>query len=443
MFLVVKTKIRKKKAREPRIEVINQQRMFQEIEKRMSEYEKCVLETTQSLKKKGIENYEAMAGNMCKLWADDNGIERNFARDKVNGDKIRSFAVGVGELSIVEDFVEFPVTAITSGLHDADGDQKVYIEPSVITNSVGNFKELPIYYTHQRTPEDLIGKAINPEVIETDDGKTAIKMLAKIDKNANERARQVLDKVDDGDITHVSIDWSSNDVDVMGEPFATDIRPAEISFIDNEIATPVCESCTIDGPCEDHEGTEEKPCCDSCTDGKKCECDDSKEDTNMTEETVNKSDAETIVEREFASVKNELADMRVSYEEVNSKYTDALATIANFEKDVEERAVAEAKARKGAFISKIVAKELVLKSLDDETKKAREEELSAWEETKLDGFASAMEAIPEAEASERTFGKGKAHDEEDKPVKAEETTRLFAMNDSGRITLNKEALRGN
>ena len=163
----------------------------------------------------------------------------------------------------------------------------------------------------------------------------------------------------------------------------------------------------------------------------------------MTEETVNKSDAETIVEREFASVKNELADMRVSYEEVNSKYTDALATIANFEKDVEERAVAEAKARKGAFISKIVAKELVLKSLDDETKKAREEELSAWEETKLDGFASALEAIPEAEASERTFGKGKAHDKEDSPVKAEETTRLFAMNDSGRIALNKEALRGN
>ena len=408
----------------------------------MSEYEKCVLETTQSLKKKGIENYEDMASNMCKLWADDNGVERNFARDGVSGDKIRSFAVGVGELSMVEDFVEFPVTAITSGLHDADGDQKVYIEPSVITNSVGNFKELPIYYTHQRTPEDLIGKAINPEVIETDDGKTAIKMLAKIDKNANERARQVLDKVNEGDITHVSIDWSSNDVDVMGEPFATDIRPAEISFIDNEIATPVCESCTIDGPCEDHEGTEEKPCCDSCTDGKKCECDDSKEDTNMTEETVNKSDAETIVEREFASVKNELADMRVSYEEVNSKYTDALTTIANFEKDVEERAVAEAKARKGAFISKIIAKELVLKSLDDETKKAREEELSAWEETKLDGFASALEAIPEPEASERTFGKGKAHDKEDSPVKAEETTRLFAMKD-GKISFDREGLRGN
>ena len=410
----------------------------------MSEYEKCKLETSQTLKKRGIEDYEAMAASMCKLWADDNGVERNFARDRANEEQTRSFAVGVGELSMVEDFVEFPVTAITSGLHDAEGDQKVYIEPSIITNSVGNFKELPIYYTHQRTPEDLIGKAINPEVIETDDGKTAIKMLAKIDKNANERARQVLDKVDDGDITHVSIDWSSNDVDVMGEPFATDIRPAEISFIDNEIATPVCESCTIDGPCEDHEGTEEEPCCDSCTDGKKCECDDSKEDTNMTEETVNKSksDAETIVEREFASVKNELADMKVSYEEVNSKYTDALATIANFEKDVEERAVAEAKARKGAFISKIVAKELVLKSLDDETKKAREEELSAWEETKLDGFAAALEAVPEPEAIERTFGKGKAHDEEDSPVEAEETTRLFAMND-GKITLNREALRGN
>ena len=409
----------------------------------MSEYDNCIVQTGQSLKKKGFENYEAMAAGMCKLWADENGVERNFAKQGINKEETRTFAMTVGELSIGEDFVEFPVTAITSGLHDADGDQKVYIEPAIIKDSISNFNELPIYYTHQRTPTDLIGKAINPEVIETDDGLTAIKMLAKIDKNANERAREVLDKVEEGGITHVSIDWASNDVEVMGEPFATDIRPAELSFIDNEIATPVCESCTIDGPCEDHEGNEEKPCCDSCEGGKTCECEDSNEDLNMTEETVNKSEAESIVEREFASVKNELAEMKTSFEEVNSKYTEAIATIANFEKEAEERAVAEAKARKGAFISKIVSKELILNSLTDETKDAREKELSAWEETKLDGFASALENVPEPEASERTFGKGKAHDEEDSPIEAEETTRLFAMSEGGKIALNTEALRGN
>ena len=409
----------------------------------MSEYDKCTLQTGQILKKKGFENWESMAAGMCKLWADENGVERNFARDDIKKESTRTFAMTVGELSIGEDFVEFPVTAITSGLHDADGDQKVYIEPAIIKDSISNFNELPIYYTHQRTPTDLIGKAINPEVIETDDGLTAIKMLAKIDKNANERAREVLSKVEDGGITHVSIDWASNDVDVMGEPFATDIRPAELSFIDNEIATPVCESCTIDGPCEDHEGNEEEPCCDSCTDGKKCECEDSNEDLNMTEETVNKSEAESIVEREFASVKNELAEMKTSFEEVNSKYTEAIETIANFEKEAEERATAEARARKGAFISKIVSKELILNSLTDETKDAREKELSAWEETKLDGFASALDVIPEPEDSERTFGKGKAHDVEDTPVEGdEEVTRLFAMKD-GKIALNTEALRGN
>ena len=402
------------------------------------------METGQLLKKKGFENWESMAANMCKLWADTNGVERNFARDDIKKDSTRTFAMTVGELSIGEDFVEFPVTAITSGLHDADGDQKVYIEPAIIKDSISNFNELPIYYTHQRTPTDLIGKAINPEVIETDDGLTAIKMLAKIDKNANERAREVLSKVEDGGITHVSIDWASNDVDVMGEPFATDIRPAELSFIDNEIATPVCESCTIDGPCEDHEGNEEEPCCDSCTDGKKCECEDSNEDLNMTEETVNKSEAESIVEREFASVKNELAEMKTSFEEVNSKYTEAIETIANFEKEAEERATAEARARKGAFISKIVSKELILNSLTDETKDAREKELSAWEETKLDGFASALDVIPEPEDSERTFGKGKAHDVEDTPTESdEEVTRLFAIGEDGNIALNKEALRGN
>ena len=409
----------------------------------MSEYERCTLETGQSLKKKGFKDWETMAANMCKLWADANGVERNFARQGINKEATRTFAMTVGELSIGEDFVEFPVTAITSGLHDADGDQKVYIEPTVIKNSISNFNELPIYYTHQRTPSDLIGKAINPEVIETDDGLTAIKMLAQIDKNANERAREVLSKVEDGGITHVSIDWASNDVEVMGEPFATDIRPAELSFIDNEIATPVCESCTIDGPCEDHEGNEEEACCDNCKDGTKCECEDSNEDLNMTEETVNKSEAESIVEREFASVKNELAEMKTSFEEVNSKYTEAIETIANFEKEAEERATAEARARKGAFISKIVSKELILNSLTDETKDAREKELSAWEETKLDGFASALDVIPEPEDSERTFGKGKAHDGEEKPIEAEEVTRLFAMGEDGKIALNREALRGN
>ena len=407
----------------------------------MSEYKRCTLETGQLLKKKGFENWESMAAGMCKLWADPNGVERNFARDDIKKDSTRTFAMTVGELSIGEDFVEFPVTAITSGLHDADGDQKVYIEPAIIKDSISNFSELPIYYTHQRTPTDLIGKAINPEVIETDDGLTAIKMLAKIDKNANERAREVLDKVEDGGITHVSIDWASNDVEVMGEPFATDIRPAELSFIDNEIATPVCESCTIDGPCGGHEGNEEEPCCDSCTDGKKCECEDSNEDLNMTEETVNKSEAESIVEREFASVKNELAEMKTSFEEVNSKYTEAVNTIANFEKEAEERATAEARARKGAFISKIVSKELILNALTEETKDAREKELSAWEETKLDGFASALDSVPEPEDSERTFGKGKAHDGEEKPIEAEkEVTRLFAMGEDGKIALNKEAL---
>ena len=85
-----------------------------------------------------------------------------------------------------------------------------------------------------------------------------------------------------------------------------------------------------------------------------------------------------------------------------------------------------------------------MNALTEETKDAREKELSAWEETKLDGFASALENIPETEDSERTFGKGKAHDVEEQPIEAEkEVTRLFAMSEDGKIALNKEALRGN
>ena len=49
----------------------------------MSEYDKCTLQTGQILKKKGFEKWETMAAGMCKLWADENGVERNFARDDI------------------------------------------------------------------------------------------------------------------------------------------------------------------------------------------------------------------------------------------------------------------------------------------------------------------------------------------------------------------------
>ena len=61
---------------------------------------------------------------------------------------------------------------------------------------------------------------------------------------------EVLEKVKEGDMTHVSIDWLSNDVDVMGDTFATNVKPTEVSFIDNEKLEPVCKECTIGEKCE-------------------------------------------------------------------------------------------------------------------------------------------------------------------------------------------------
>lgn len=40
--------------------------------------------------------------------------------------------------------------------------------------------------------------------------------------------------------------------------------------------------------------------------------------------------------------------------------------------------------------------------------------------------------MPVPEDSERTFGKGKAHDAEETPVEAEDTPRMFAM-ENGKI----------
>ena len=58
--------------------------------------------------------------------------------------------------------------------------------------------------------------AANPELFKMDNGKTAVKMLATV-SNKYGRGQEVMNKVKDGDMTHVSIDWFSNDIDVMGD----------------------------------------------------------------------------------------------------------------------------------------------------------------------------------------------------------------------------------
>ena len=149
-------------------------------------YEKCVVSVGTTLKKRGVENHDELASSMCNTWADENGVEREFGRTIAEGDKRRTFALSLGEsedISFTEEegvqSVTFPVIAITSGPHEYEEDdiqQKVYIEPEVLRKDIESFKELPIYLNHQRTSDDLIGMAANPEVFEMDNGMTAIKM---------------------------------------------------------------------------------------------------------------------------------------------------------------------------------------------------------------------------------------------------------------------------
>ena len=268
----------------------------------MSTYQRCVSELSPRLKKRGVGEPETMAQGMCLMWAEENGQEKEFGITK-SAETQRQFAMDF-KLDVEKikqstnkkaDMWEFPIKAITSGRHDyeVDGDdQKVFIEPSILRESLDSFNELPIYYTHQRTPEDLIGTAINPKIEELENGKVAVTMTAQV-YEPTERTAEVIEKVKDGDITHVSIDWFSKDVDVMGDSYATNIRPVEVSFIDNEIATPVCGECTIDTEC----GTQTER---EFASGENCGCDGPKEDEcqcthdgeekevdNMSEEVVN------------------------------------------------------------------------------------------------------------------------------------------------------------
>ena len=407
-------------------------------------YEGCVIEVGNTLKKRGDKDYEKIAANLCRMRVDEGDFNaRSFAGHA--GDKKehqRTFALELGESVMVEDFIEFPVIAITSGPHDEDGDQKVFIEPSILLNSIQAFEELPVYFNHQRTEEDLLGSAINPEIVKLDDGKSAIKMLARIHKDAA-KAKEMMERIETGKMTHVSIDWLSKDVEVMGEPFATDIRPIEVSFIDNETRTPVCEACTIEMECDEHREFGEKPPC-GCETGGKCACENGTHSEVLTmaeEKTVlenTETAADTIVEREFASMKDQLADMKTSFEELTTKHEEALATISTFEEEDVKRAEELSNARRTDFVNTIIEKETLLGNVKDEDKDARAKELTSWDEVKLEGFSIAMASMPVPEAVERTFGKGKAHDDTEKAVEeAEETERIFAL-ENGRIVFKGE-----
>jgi len=413
-------------------------------------YERCLIEVAPALKKRGVMDYEETAAKLCRMRVDKGDFEaaRSFAHDSAgdhNGTQ-RSFALELGDALTTDDYIEYPVIAITSGPHDENGDQKVFIEPSILEKNINAFSELPVYYNHQRTDDDLLGKAINPELVEMEDGNKAIKMLARIHKDAA-KANEVLEKIENGDMTHVSIDWFSKDIDVMGEPFATDIRPIEVSFIDNETRTPVCDACTIeDGKkCDEHrefgEESEKESCgCSSHADSCTCETHGTHSEETMAEEIVEKSSGESvIVEREFAAMKDQLTEMKTSYDELNAKHDEALAIVAKYEKESEERAAAESDARRNTFVSTIVEKEALLGNINDESKEARVTELTSWDEVKLEGFSIAMESMPIPEEAERTFGKGKAHEDTEQPVEtdAEETPRMFAM-ENGRIVFTGE-----
>jgi uncharacterized protein with PIN domain len=125
--------------------------------------------------------------------------------------------------------------------------------------------------------------------------------------------------------------------------------------------------------------------------------------------------------------------MTSSFEELNTKHEEALAIVKKFEDAEAERVEEELKAKKSSLITTIIDKEAVLGKLEEDNKDARVEELSSWDDVKLEGFSIAMEGMTVPEEEERTFGKGKSHDAEEKPVEAEdETPRMFAM-ENGRI----------
>jgi len=233
----------------------------------------------------------------------------------------------------------------------------------------------------------------------------------------------------------------------MGDTFATNIRPTEVSFIDNNTMDPVCKECTIENDnetCDLHVEKDNHDCGCGGHEGA-CECSDGKQEViNMTEETPVKSEAENIVEREFASLRTQLEEATASKTEIESQYNDAMKEIEAFKLAEEERAAKEAEARKVETVEAIISKEILFNTIDEDKKDARVEELTAWDEPRLTGFSEALAAMPVPEETERTFRKGKSNEGEE--LSPTETERQFAVKmdeKTGRFKLNPEVLRGN
>ena len=157
-------------------------------------------------------------------------------------------------------------------------------------------------------------------------------------------------------------------------------------------------------------------------------------------ETTVKSDAENIVEREFASLRSQLEEMSASKKEIESQYDAAMKEIEAFKEAEEKRAAKEAEVRKAETVEAIISREVLFGTVEEGTKDARVEELSAWDESRLTGFSDALAAMPEpAQEVERSFGKGKSADEGEVP----ETERQFGIKMvDGKIKLNKDYYRG-
>ena len=159
-------------------------------------------------------------------------------------------------------------------------------------------------------------------------------------------------------------------------------------------------------------------------------------------EEVKTTDSDKIVEREFASLKKQLEDMESTHSALTTKYDEALDTIKSFTTKEEERKASEAERRKKTLVNSIISKEVLIGGLKDDDKDNRFESLFGWEEDKLVGFSEALEIVPVPD-TEKSFGKGKATDSDEKAVETEkEVERLFAIGDDGNIRLNKKAIKG-
>lgn len=275
------------------------------------------------------------------------------------------------------------------------------------------YKNLPIWYGHQRTNMDLLGFITNPKY--NDEEEHIVGNLHLYGKTPLQR--EIIEGIKNKEITHVSSTFVPDfEIPIENEDnglthWQVGIRPIEVSVMPPE-GKAFCSDCQIIhnyGVCPTTKVKEKKE--DIMTTEEK--------DKLLAEKEEKLKEAEDLLKKygkiESVEVLKNYGELKTAKAEVDKKLSEQKETYDKVLKEYGEYKKKIEKKQKDTTVSNIVGK---LKLEDEEVKK-KTEELDAFPQDKLDGILIGMETVnPDTET--KSYGVGEVIPPKDKEGKDKE-----------------------